>query len=85
MIKILNKKNDKIPVNSVYVGRHTKWGNPFIIGKDGTRQEVINKYRIYFYLSGLDIKELVGKNLVCWCAPLACHADFLLELAHDNG
>jgi hypothetical protein len=29
----------------IYVGRPSKFGNPFVIGKDGTRQEVVNKYR----------------------------------------
>lgn len=28
----------------VYVGRPTEWGNPFEIGKHGTRDEVIAKY-----------------------------------------
>ncbi|PIW12451.1 MAG: hypothetical protein COW35_01440, partial [Candidatus Infernicultor aquiphilus] len=31
----------------VYIGRPSKWGNPFTIGKDGTRSEVIEKYRIW--------------------------------------
>lgn len=70
---------------SVYIGRPSKWGNPFTIGVDGTRTEVIEAYRVYLYRSGLisDISELTGKNLVCWCKPKACHGDILIQLAND--
>ena len=86
MPKVLNKKTDSLSHNAVYVGRPTKWGNPFIIGRDGTRDEVIAKYADW--LDGmmhnglLDLDELQGKDLVCWCAPLPCHADILLEMAN---
>jgi hypothetical protein len=90
MPKVLNKKTDKIPPDAVYVGRPTKWGNPFVIGKDGDRDDVIKKYRDYAdnlrYTSDLfisDLKELRGKDLVCWCSPEACHADILMELANS--
>lgn len=68
----------------IYVGRPGKWGNPFVIGRDGTREEVVRKYREYLMTSGLlvQIHELTGKRLACWCAPLACHADVLAELAN---
>lgn len=86
MPKVLNKRTDKIPANAVYVGRPTKWGNPFIIGRDGTREEVIAKYADWLdgmmYNGLLDLDELQGKDLVCWCAPLPCHADILLEMAN---
>ncbi|KKK62668.1 hypothetical protein LCGC14_3002020 [marine sediment metagenome] len=29
-------------------------------------------------------EELKGKDLVCWCSPLPCHADVLLELANKE-
>ena len=65
----------------VYIGRPSKWGNPFTIGKDGTRDEVIAKYRVHLHESGLiaDIEELRGKTLGCWCAPKPCHGDVLAE------
>lgn len=70
----------------VYIGRPSKWGNPFSIGKDGTRSQVIEKYRAYL-LSNDDLlnalPELKGKVLGCWCAPLACHGDVLSELANQ--
>lgn len=86
MPKVLNKKTDEIPADAIYVGRPSKWGNHFRIGKDGTREEVIAKYADWLdgmiHNSLLDLDELQGKDLVCWCAPLPCHADVLLELAN---
>jgi hypothetical protein len=67
----------------VYIGRPSKWGNPFVIGKDGSREEVIAKYRKYIMTRKdlLDsLGELEGKRLGCFCAPLACHGDVLVEL-----
>jgi len=82
--RVLNKRTDKIPSDAIYVGRPSKWGNPFKIGRDGNRKEVIEKYRRWIeHVDFLeDISELTGKDLVCWCAPLPCHADVLLELAN---
>ena len=86
MARVLNKRTDKIPDGAVYVGRPSKWGNPFRIGKDGTREECIAKYRAYILRriqqGELDPEELRGADLVGWCAPLPCHADVLLELAN---
>jgi hypothetical protein len=68
----------------VYIGRPSKWGNPFSIGKDGTRDEVIAKYLEYVLNNDelmAELPELKGKRLGCWCAPLACHGDILAELA----
>ena len=71
----------------VYIGRPSKWGNPFVIGKHGTRDEVIQKYREWL-MSQLEllaeVKTLKGKVLGCYCAPAACHGDFLAELANAN-
>ena len=69
----------------VYVGRPSKWGNPFTIGRDGTRAQVIAKYRAWILtqpaLAEAARRELRGKVLACWCAPLACHAEVLAEIA----
>lgn len=87
MPKVLNARVDGQLSDSTrrYVGRPSQWGNPFVIGRDGTREQVIEKYRAW--ISGQpallrDLPELSGKDLICWCAPLACHADVLLELAN---
>lgn len=87
MPRVYNKRADKIPSGALYVGRPSKWGNPFCIGQDGTREEVIAKFRIYA-LGRLKrephwLDELRGvEAVVCWCSPLPCHADVLLELAN---
>lgn len=77
----------KMPAeHDVYVGRPSKWGNPFHVGKDGTREQVIARYRTYLEgQPGLlaQLPKLRGKVLACWCAPLPCHADVLLSLAND--
>ena len=89
-MKVLNKHKDIIPAEAVYVGRGSPWGNPFIIGKDGDRMQVIHKYQKLvnenmlsnypeFYEWLLPLKD---KDLVCFCAPLPCHADILKWLAN---
>ena len=68
----------------VYIGRGSKWGNPFIEGPDGTRSEVIAKYLDYLLDSPelMDaLSELIGKKLGCWCSPKPCHGDVLAEMA----
>jgi hypothetical protein len=87
MAKVLNKRADNITANAVYIGRPNKWGNPFVIGKDGTRADVVAKYRAYLLRTPAllaTIGELRGKDLVCWCAPCACHGDVLLEFANKK-
>jgi hypothetical protein len=74
--------------NVVYIGRPSEWGNPFVIGVDGNRKTVIGKYRRYIMtrlsnepkLFNRMKKELKDKTLVCWCKPLPCHGDVLMEL-----
>jgi len=72
----------------VYVGRPTKWGNPFHIGQHGTREQVIARYRAWLLaqpeLCAAARRELRGKHLLCWCHPLACHADVLAEVAESE-
>ena len=88
MPKVLNRRTDKIPSDAVYVGRPSKWGNPYQIGVSGTRGEVIQLYREDLEDAVSDnphyLDKLKGKDLVCWCAPLPCHADVLLELANKE-
>lgn len=71
----------------VYIGRPSKFGNPFIIGKHGTRDAVIMKYRRWLERNPEIVEaaklELKGKVLGCWCAPNKCHGDVLLEIANE--
>lgn len=62
------------------------WGNPFEIGKHGTREEVIAQYKKYVLADPLlmsQIMTLDGKVLGCWCAPKPCHGDVLIEIIGD--
>jgi len=75
-----------MPPNTVYVGRPTKWGNPFRLGVDGDREECISKYEKMLRERTLINNEywlepLRGKDLACWC-PLdkPCHADVILKI-----
>lgn len=72
----------------VYIGRPSKWGNPFKIGVDGTRREVIEKYEQYILNSPHllnSLHELEGKVLGCWCKPNPCHGDVLVKLVNRKG
>lgn len=82
-IKVVHCKKAKF---DVYIGRPSKWGNPYEIGKDGTREEVIDKYEKYILNSPVlaDIEELRGKVLGCWCSPLPCHGDVLIKLLESS-
>ena len=88
MPRVLNKYKDGFPKGSVYCGRPTKFGNPFEIGKDGDREEVIRKHREWLVTQQELIeaikKELKGKDLVCFCKPKSCHCDILLEIANED-
>lgn len=86
-MKVLNLHKDKISEESVYIGRPSKWGNPFVIGKDGNREQVIKKYEKWILSQPKlmnELKELTGKDLVCYCSPKACHGDILKKLIENN-
>lgn len=82
---VVHCKKDKF---DIYIGRPSKYGNPYEIGKDGNRTEVIQKYKEWIYNNPklLDEirKDLKGKILGCWCAPLPCHGDILSEIANQE-
>jgi hypothetical protein len=72
----------------VYIGRGSKWGNPYVIGPDGTREEVIQKYEADIIDKPIIIAmikaELKGKILGCYCKPKACHGDILARIAEEE-
>ena len=78
-----------------YIGRGTDWGNPYAIGHDGDREEVVRKFKYDFdrdFLRGgsqlkVKLKSLAGKRLGCHCKPAPCHGDVLAEYlnALDDG
>lgn len=68
----------------IMVGRPTKWGNPFVIGKHGTREQVIAKHAQWIWTQPELVAarhELAGATLGCYCKPLPCHGDTLAKLA----
>ena len=74
MPKVHNKYHNTAPPDAVYIGRGSPYGNPYIIGKDGTREEVIEKFEKNI-LPKLDLRPLIGRDLVCFCKPKPCHGD----------
>jgi hypothetical protein len=83
--KVVNCRRQRY---DVYVGRPSKWGNPFVIGRDGERDAVISKFRVYLLTHPALLedckRELRNKVLGCWCAPKRCHAEVLVELANED-
>jgi uncharacterized protein DUF4326 len=86
----------RMPEGAVYVGRPSRWGNPYPVGEvdpqtyeERTREQVVDLFRrsVKFWwgpdYTARVVNELAGKDLVCWC-PLdqPCHADVLLEIAN---
>lgn len=92
-ITVLNKRqalSEPLPgTTRVYVGRPSPLGNPYAIGRDGDRSDVVAKYRRWLHdnLESPEVKRALNGllhdarqgplELVCWCAPLACHADVI--------
>lgn len=84
----------RMPRGVVYVGRKTKWGNPFKVGEFGvkTAAEAVERYRLWLAnlydgkkVAEMARRELRGKDLACWCAmDEPCHADVLLEVANTD-
>ena len=84
-------KGWRMPANTVYVGRPTKWGNSFSIEPEHayTRLSAVAAFRNRLVrliaIGACDLNELRGKHLACWCRlDQPCHADVLLELAHAD-
>ena len=74
--------------NTVLIDRRTRWGNPFRLGVDGDREQVIALYRAELWrrirageVSLEELAELNGCWLACWCEPLPCHGDVLARAA----
>ena len=80
-MRILNKHRLKgFYKEMVYIGRPSKWGNPFVMNGENDRERVIAQYEQYLLNSPdllAQIGELKDMDLVCWCAPRACHGDVL--------
>lgn len=87
MPRVLNKHTQGIPKGAYYIGRGSPLGNPFVIGRDGSRDEVCDKYDAW--LDGQPqllplIASLQGRDLVCFCAPKRCHGLTVRRRANPN-
>ena len=94
MTKVVNKYKESY---DVYIGRGSKWGNPFTHIKDkktkaefivDTREQALESYREWILNQPQllkDLHELKGKTLVCFCKPKECHGDVLVELVNGLG
>jgi uncharacterized protein DUF4326 len=93
-IRIQRKRSKgwRMPPNTIYVGRPTKWGNPYVNESPAKLKALFAamwEARVKYFpkhnrhMQGLE--QLRGKNLACWC-PLdqPCHADVLLEIANSD-
>jgi hypothetical protein len=82
-MNVWNIKDPDCPSSAIYIGRagHGKdgtYGNPFSIGKHGTREEVITQFKRHLWDTPALLRrtiELRGHDLVCFCKPAACHGD----------
>ena len=85
MTKIVHCKKSKY---DVYIGRPSKWGNPYHIGVDGAREQVVQKYEEHVRSSKILMRALptlAGKTLGCWCNTKPCHGDVLIKLLKEGG
>jgi hypothetical protein len=88
-IQVRRKKGWRLPEEAIYVGRPTRWGNPFKLGEAAsTRAGIVALFAEYLeQMDDTEREELLaplrGKSLACWC-PLdgPCHADVWMEYAN---
>ena len=86
--RVINIKRDEKPDNYTYIGRGSKWGNPFVMNSQSNRDVVVKLYKEYIENKKElmnDLEELRGRTLGCYCKPLKCHGDVLIELLNKKG
>lgn len=81
---------DEASGDYVYIGRPSKWGNPFVIGRDGGRPDVIRKFRDWWYAPGqaslraAALTELKDTVLGCYCYPKPCHGNVIAAYVNEH-
>ena len=99
MVPVINLRNEPklreafeyahVHGNTVLIDRRTKWGNPFRVGRDGSREEVIARYRADLWrrirageIAIEELAEIAGFWYACWCYPeRSCHGQVLARAA----
>ncbi len=79
--RLFNKHADMVPKDAVYIGRGSPYGNPFVIGIHGDREEVCDRFEREV-LPKLDVSALRGRDLVCYCSPKRCHGHAIMKKAN---
>ena len=90
--RLLNKHTDVIPPDAVYIGRPSKFGNPFEITGTRNRVQAVKEHKAWLLNAVKDDPavleeiraELKGRDLVCFCRPKKCHGEILLRLANER-
>ncbi len=80
--------NVRTQAYDVLIDRRSKYGNPFIMGRDGDRDTVCEKHKTWLWgeiragrVTLQELAALKGKRLGCHCAPKRCHGDTLTAAA----
>ena len=85
-LRTVNAKRWSENPDNVYIGRPSKWGNPYKISSTRSREKVVKLYERYIRSNRVllkDIYQLKGKKLGCWCYPQLCHGKILLKLLRE--
>lgn len=90
-MRVLNVRTDVIPPAAIYIGRNpeygpTKYGNPYRIGRDGTREQCIERYRRRLWrdiqagrITRAELAAMAPHDVLCHCAPAPCHGDVVVR------
>lgn len=86
--RVINLDLETATPDAVFIGRPSKWGNPFKVGKDGNIFDVAQKYISWLQTQPELIadakRELRGLDLACYCKPNLCHGDLLVLISNDE-
>lgn len=100
VVNVYNNKNFDVYIGRPPQGGEWRFGNPFVIGRDGSREACIRLFELWL-ITGNDsgcidatqerrqwildhVKELKGKTLGCFCYPSECHGEVLLHYANKT-
>lgn len=87
MTSVKNIRTYRTHTNTVYIGRPSIWGNPFVLISEVDRKAVLENYKEWIFhpnrkqLRNKARQELKGKILLCFCNPKLCHGDVLAAIA----
>lgn len=88
--RLLNKRTDRIGPDAVYIGRPSRYGNPFIMKQEKDRDRACDFFEEWImkdeqkYLRDEIKQKLKGKDLFCFCSPKRCHGETVMRIANEN-